>query len=698
MHVTTHVRPPMSLVDAWQFPEVRSPVSDPHLYDDRMQSVLLGIKEQSAPQMEPEDDPWSRQRYPLIKFVREAWHVLEPKPYVHGWYIDALCQHLEAIARRDIKRLLVNLPMRSGKSLLQSVFFPAWMWITQPAHRFLCTSYSKDLALRDSVRCRMLMLSPWYKERWRDRFSLQGDLNIKSRFANNKGGYRITSAVGGATGDGGDTLICLPPGQRVITNEGWIPIDHIVEKCLPVQVLSFNHQTHMIEWQQILAYHHNIRVNAELYHIAVANGSLSCAVDITENHPIYIKGKGYVRASDVHIGDIVCSSYGIDTGWKERQVTDSFRVATAGDVYNLAIAQNNNYFAEGILVHNCDDLHSRNEDDSPSRADIKAAIEFFNGDFAGCLTDPESSAIIVSGQRIAIDDISADILAKGGYTHLKIRQEYVPPPIGESKPVTAIGWSDPRAELGELMHPERWGPAEVAEAKRRGMRKYLAHHQQDPEGSGGNLFNDGWWPVFTQWPDMSRFKKIIQSWDMRFKDDKEGGSFVVGQIWGLAPSGVDVYLLDEVRGRWSFEETKDAFRGLCQKWPQARTKLIENKANGPAIYSAFRTLTYGIVMVDVEGTKLSRAENHTGTVKAGNVWLPADTLVPWIGEWRVEAQHFPSEPNDRIDAATQAWDALLPRQLADDPRTEERKERAKRQRLMKLAQQSQKMTWSRTGA
>ena len=185
---------------------------------------------------------------------------------------------------------------------------------------------------------------------------------------------------------------------------------------------------------------------------------------------------------------------------------------------------------------------------------------------------------------------------------------------------------------------------------------------------------------------------------MRFKDDKEEGSFVVGQIWGLAPSGVDVYLLDEVRGRWSFEETKDAFRGLCQKWSQARTKLIENKANGPAIYSAFRTLTYGIVMVDVEGTKLSRAENHTGTVKAGNVWLPAETLVPWIGEWRVEAQHFPSEPNDRIDAATQAWDALLPRQLADDPRTEERKERAKRQRLMKLARQSQKMTWSRTGA
>ena len=450
--------------------------------------------------------------------------------------------------------------------------------------------------------------------------------------------------------------------------------------------------------EPILAYHHNKLSSAELFHLAVCDAASSYAVDMTENHPVYIKDKGYVRASDVHIGDIVHSSYGIDTGWQERRVTDSVRVGTAGDVYNLEIAQNNNYFAEGILVHNCDDLHSRTEELSSTRAQIDVAKNYFNMEFSSCLSDPQNSCIVVSGQRVSLDDVSADILAKGGWEHLKIRQEYIPPPPGEEKPRTSIGWSDPRTELGELMWPVRWGAHEVAIAKKELGRNYYAFHQQDPESSGGTLFHDDWWPVFTQWPDMLRFKRIIQSWDMRFKDDKEEGSFVVGQIWGLAPSGVDVYLLDEVRGRWSFEETKDAFRGLCQKWPQTRTKLIENKANGPAIYSAFRTLTYGIVMVDVEGTKLSRAENHTGTVKAGNVWLPAETLVPWIGEWRIEAQHFPSEPNDRIDAATQAWDHLLPRQLADDPRTEERKERAKRQRLMKLARQSQKMTWSRTGA
>ena len=370
----------------------------------------------------------------------------------------------------------------------------------------------------------------------------------------------------------------------------------------------------------------------------------------------------------------------------------------ATTVYNLEVATHNNYFAEGVLVHNCDDLHSRNEDDSPSRADIRTAIDCFNGDFAGCLNDPQESAIIVSGQRIAVDDISTDILQRGGYCHLKIRQEYVPPPPGQEEHVTAIGWRDPRAQLGELMWPTRWGPEQVAEAKRRGMRKYLAHHQQDPEGSGGNLFNDEWWMVFTQWPDVASFRKITQSWDMRFKDDKEEGSFVVGQVWGLAPNGKNVFLLDEVRGRWDFNETKEAFVALCQKWPLARIKLVENKANGPAIYAALRAKTFGITLVDVDGGKFARGEKHTETAKDGQVWLPAETLAPWITDWRNEARLYPAEPNDRLDAATQAWDYLLPRTLADDPRTEERERQRRRQQLVKRVYQQQKITASRTGA
>jgi hypothetical protein len=63
----------------------------------------------------------------LAQFVRQAWHVIEPRtPLRWNWHLDAICEHLEAVAAGDITRLIVNVPPRSGKSLLTSVFFPTW--------------------------------------------------------------------------------------------------------------------------------------------------------------------------------------------------------------------------------------------------------------------------------------------------------------------------------------------------------------------------------------------------------------------------------------------------------------------------------------------------------------------------------------------------------------------------------------------
>jgi phage terminase large subunit-like protein len=84
--------------------------------------------------------------------------------------------------------------------------------------------------------------------------------------------------------------------------------------------------------------------------------------------------------------------------------------------------------------------------------------------------------------------------------------------------------------------------------------------------------------------------ELIQSWDMAFKDTK-GSDYVVGQVW--LRRGVNAYLLDQVRGRWSFAETCDKLLALSAKWPQATAKLIEDKANGPAMMNALRARVPG---------------------------------------------------------------------------------------------------------
>jgi predicted phage terminase large subunit-like protein len=149
----------------------------------------------------------------LGEFVRQAWPVIEPlTPFVPGWHIDAIIEHLEAVTRGELRQLLINVPPRHMKSLLVSVLWPAWEWILRPERRWLYSSYAASLSIRDSVKCRTLIDSPWYQRFWGDRFSLASDQNTKTRFDNDRSGYRIATSVGGAaTGEGGDRVICDDP-------------------------------------------------------------------------------------------------------------------------------------------------------------------------------------------------------------------------------------------------------------------------------------------------------------------------------------------------------------------------------------------------------------------------------------------------------------------------------------------------------
>src|ERR1700674_2852202 len=149
----------------------------------------------------------------LCDFVRLAWPVVERStPCMDGWHIDAITDHLEAITRGDIRNLLINVPPRHMKSLLVSVLWPCWEWLRCPQRRWLFSSYAASLSIRDSVKCRRLIESPWYQMNWGDRFSLTGDQNAKARFENDRTGYRLATSVGGAaTGEGGDRIVCDDP-------------------------------------------------------------------------------------------------------------------------------------------------------------------------------------------------------------------------------------------------------------------------------------------------------------------------------------------------------------------------------------------------------------------------------------------------------------------------------------------------------
>jgi predicted phage terminase large subunit-like protein len=149
----------------------------------------------------------------LYEFTRQAWHVIEPgTPFVEGWHLKAIAEHLEAVTDGDIRRIVINIPPRHMKSIQVAVMWPVWVWIARPEFRWLFASYAGSLSVRDSLKCRRLIQSPWFQERWGHLFRLTGDQNAKTFFENDKYGYRFATSVGAATtGHGGDGIVIDDP-------------------------------------------------------------------------------------------------------------------------------------------------------------------------------------------------------------------------------------------------------------------------------------------------------------------------------------------------------------------------------------------------------------------------------------------------------------------------------------------------------
>lgn len=148
----------------------------------------------------------------------------------------------------------------------------------------------------------------------------------------------------------------------------------------------------------------------------------------------------------------------------------------------------------------------------------------------------------------------------------------------------------------------------------------------------------------------------IQSWDLAFKD-KATSDYAVGQVWGS--KGADRYLLDQSRARMDLPQTKEAIRGLSAKWPQAGAKLVEDKANGPAVIQELQHEIAGLIEVTPEGGKIARAHAVSAQAESGNIYLPHPAMTSWVDGFVEEATAFPNaRHDDQVDAMTQALHRL----------------------------------------
>ncbi|TVQ98106.1 MAG: hypothetical protein EA398_13730 [Deltaproteobacteria bacterium] len=254
--------------------------------------------------------------------------------------------------------------------------------------------------------------------------------------------------------------------------------------------------------------------------------------------------------------------------------------------------------------------------------------------------------IVCIMQRLHEDDPAAAMMDEGDWCHLNLMTEFEPDDSQE----TAIGWRDPRTERGELLFPAMFPAEYIAKLQlpeRLGPRVYAAQHQQRPTPDSGIIFQRAWmmqrWRQLPDAPD-----EWALTIDCTFKDT-EGADYVSLQVW--VRDGGRFYLVDEVYARLDFPATIRAIRDILIRYPRITLKLVEDKANGPAVISTLKREVPGLVAWSPRTSKVARATASSPAWEAGNVFLPESS---WVLEFIEDHVGFPRRKHDdRVDAASQ---------------------------------------------
>jgi predicted phage terminase large subunit-like protein len=306
-----------------------------------------------------------------------------------------------------------------------------------------------------------------------------------------------------------------------------------------------------------------------------------------------------------------------------------------------------------------DDPHNTKK--AESEADRKTVIEHWRKTLSNRGNDAKKVTRTIIMQRVHERDLSGELLADGNWEHLCIPQEFEV----ARRCRTSIGWTDPRTAEGELLQPDRMGPEEVEKAKiDLTPYGYAGQHQQRPAPAEGGIFKRAWWRFWRySWEEPIaelasrtvvveqdvRWEMQVLSWDMAFAKT-DTSSFVCGGAWGRKGSGF--YLLDLTWERMDFVRTCQEFKAQTVKFPNAVAKLIEKKANGPAVINTFEQTIAGIIPIEPEGGKEARAYATSPFVYAGNVYLPLHAR--WRDRYIEEHASFPNGANnDAVDQQSQ---------------------------------------------
>lgn len=567
-------------------------------------------------------------------------------------------------------------------SSLASILFQPWTWTQMPQARHLCSSHTDNLVLDLSNKSRWVVKSEKYQRCWPE-IKIQDSVDAKGYYANTSGGDRLTCTVGGKSPTGfHGHFLCVLGSSRVMTDIGELPISQIVNDKLQVKVLGFNHETNSVEWQEIRS---RQRISwANLYRVCFSNGA---CLYLTPDHPVYAASRylqdgrekvveigigRYIPASLLMVDDeMVCCLFVrggnscVSTFQLSRVTLVSSQPHTPGEVYNLGITNTNNYFANGILVHNCmdDPIDPKR---AVSEAELANARDFVLNILPTRKVDKAVSVMLLIQQRLHINDPTGVMLETAkleGAAPVKqiclpcdLRFPVLPRELKENY-------------IDGVMDPERLSKNVLrAYEVTQGTYGFSAQFGQSPIPPSGGMFKS---EFFNQRIRAAPYKsRRIRYWDRASTQD--GGCRTAGVLMAKGPDG-NFYVEECVLGQWEPDERNRKMLATALK-----DRVRYGPKNEPVIYveaeggSSGRDAWKGVVRAlagfsvkedRVTGNKQVRAEPWASQLAGGTVYLVDDSNNSWdINNYILEHTLFPSGKfADQVDSSSGAFNLLVGR-------------------------------------
>ncbi len=362
----------------------------------------------------------------------------------------------------------------------------------------------------------------------------------------------------------------------------------------------------------------------------------------------------------------------IESKWYQRNWGNRFTLSADSNTllrfdnnaggFRYAVSVGGQILGEGYQCLVCDDMN--NTKDIHSKVKRDQVKNIWDDVFPTRSNNKKTAVRIIICQRSHDDDLTGHVLRKNKlkrWVLLRIPCEFEK----DFKCTTPLPWEDPRKNDGDLICPERDGPAEIAALKEDlsnsgGSFNIAAQLQQRPVPVEGGVFEHDWWQLY-RWADLpakNQWEDSCISVDMSFGSIKDTASFTVMQAW--CKVGNRFYLLGQKRGRWKYTKAKRELVRFIQRYHYIYAIYVENKANGPAVMDDLGETEgiSGLIPVEPDGDKVARAYAVSPLAMAKNVFIP-DPDQPdceWVREeFFPEVDLFPMAANDDItDTLTQA--------------------------------------------